>query len=184
MRFAITLAAIISCALSPATAEPEPALTWDIIESGPPTYPFEDELKTCIAEDLANRGTGLPCIFIPNDYCPESTIDSGAPRGAMRARACLDYFGRYWSDRMGQAYDDLLLAYREGDVDRAEKDKRAPKLEAYQSVWAKWRNTKCDFVYARQDYYPWINVESSECQYKAFAKRALELEGWLRIAKY
>ena len=178
MRFAVTLAAVISCALSTATAEPEGPLTWDIIQSGAEYYPFEDELNACIAEDILNRGMGEACIGIPNEHCPES-IPPTDPPGTFAARECLYYFKTYWSNRMDKAYTALLAAYRASDVDLSEEDKRAPKLKAYQDLWAKWRDTNCDFVYVWQDHYPWIHVEWSRCEYVALAERTVKLEYWL-----
>ena len=178
MRFAITLAAIISCTLSPAMAEPEGPLTWDIIQSGAEYYPFEDELNDCIAKDIGRRGMGEACIGIPNKHCPES-LPPNDPPGTFAARECLYYFKTYWSNRMDKAYTALLAAYRASDDDLSEEDKRAPKLQAYQDLWAKWRDTNCDFVYVWQDHYPWIHVEWSRCEYVALAERTVKLEYWL-----
>lgn len=183
MRFVITLAVTLSCALSSAMAEPEGPLTWDIIQSGAEYYPFEDELNACIAEDILNRGMGEACIGIPNRRCPESLYPTDPP-GTFAASQCLAYFKKYWSNRMDKAYTALLAAYRESDVDRDEEDERARKLQAYQDLWAKWRDTNCDFVYVWQDHYPWIHVERSRCEYVAIAERAVILEYWLKIENY
>ena len=183
MRFAVTLAAVISCALSTATAEPEGPLTWDIIQSGAEYYPFEDELNACIAEDIGRLGIGEVCKNIPQRYCPDS-IRPKDPPGKIVREWCLGYLEEYWSNRMDKAYTALLAAYRERDDDRKDEDKRAPKLEAYQDLWETWRDTHCDFVYVGQHNYPWISVEHSSCEYGATAERALRLERWLRALEY
>lgn len=183
MRFVITLAATLSCALSSAMAEPEGPLTWDIIQSGAEYYPFEDELNACIAKDIKRRGIGEACINIPHRHCPESIYPDDPP-GTFAASQCLAYFDTYWSNRMDRAYAALLAAYRERDVDRDEDDKRAPKLQAYQDLWMKWADTDCDFVYVLQDPYPWIHVERLRCQYRAMAERTVKLENWLKGVEY
>jgi uncharacterized protein YecT (DUF1311 family) len=183
MRFVITLAATLSCALSSAMAEPEGPLTWDIIRSGVEYYPFEEELNACIAEDIGRRGIGEACIHIPQRHCPESVYPDDPP-GKIVREWCLGYLKEYWSNRMDKAYTALLAAYRERDDDREDEDKRAPKLEVYQDLWETWRDTDCDFVYVGQHHYPWISVEYSSCKYGATARRAVGLEGWLRAVEY
>lgn len=183
MRLAITLAVTVPCALLPVMAEREGPLTWDIIKSGAEHYPFEDELNACIAEDIGRRGIGEACIGIPNSHCPDS-IDPGDPLGTFAAKQCLNYFNAYWSDRMDQAYRALLAAYRKSDVDQDEEGKRAPKLQTYQDLWLKWKETDCDLTYVWQDHYPRIHIERSRCEYAAIAERAVKLEYWLKIENY
>lgn len=151
-------------------------VTWDEILSSERTYPFDTEVEKCIAQNRLERGIGEPCIQQVLNYCPETTAASDAPRGAQRAMRCSIYFGFYWNERLERAYIDLIQHYVEVDAGIPEPGHRGPQLQSAQKIWRDWRQAKCDFVVTGQTYYPWIQVEALDCQYRMTARRALELE--------
>lgn len=183
MRFAITLAAIISCALSPATAEPETRLTWDIIQSDTPTYPFEDELNACILNDVRARGIGEACLNM--DFGPDDPLlaDDGSRVPELWELLRLNqYWLEYWNGRVSTAYRALVTGYAEDDEVFADSEALLPHLKHSQSSWMIWRDAKCHFEEIHErGRSQWASLDGSNCRLSLIQQRALELEHLQRV---
>lgn len=183
MRFAITLAVIISFALSPATAEPETRLTWDIIQSDTPTYPFEDELNACILNDVRARGIGEPCLSL--DFGPDGPMrnDDGSrvPERVELLRLNA-YWLDYWNGRVNATYLDLVAGYAKDDSIFNYGDPLLPDLERSQNTWLAWRDAKCHFEETHtRGRSNWAVLDGSNCRLALTMRRALELEQVRRV---